>query len=218
LKRKIQYLKYFEAISILILMFIVFLPAGAQTDIPTDTIRIDSAEAEKLGLFNKENRQTFKMIFSGKPAQAALFSLFLPGAGQAYNGKYWKIPIVLGLIGYFGYNAIAASKTYSEMDKAYRCMLRNEVCSYKGITDASQLRPYRDNARSNKERMWVTFSMVYLVQAIEAYIDRHLIDFDLDKNLSFDSGFKNGGLNLGFKYNLNSSKSRLVNKQISKFY
>ena len=189
-----------------VILFLVFILQGhlllSQTDIPTDTIQVDSAEAEKLGLFNKENRQTFKILFSGKPAKAGLYSLLIPGAGQAYNKRYWKIPIVWGAVGYFGYSAYVAGKDYREIDEAYRCMLRNEGCSYNGITDPGQLRPYRDNARSYKENMWVTFSIVYLVQAIEAYIDRHLIDFDLSKDLSFRSGYDNGGFNFGFNYNL----------------
>ena len=195
-----------------LILFLIFILQGhlllSQTDIPIDTIQIDSAEAEKLGLFNKENRQTFKLLFSGKPAKAMMFSLFLPGAGQAFNGRYWKMPIVWGLVGYFGYNAFKANKDYVEIDQAYRCMLENEGCSYKGITDPGQLRPYRDNARSYKERMWVTFSIVYLVQAIEAYIDSHLIDFDLSKDLSVKSGYGKNGFSFGFKYNLNGNKKR----------
>ncbi len=203
MENKDFFIRILLSLSILMMLFVSNNILLAQTDIPTDTIQIDSAEAEKLGLFNKENRRTFKILFSGKPAKAALFSLFLPGSGQAYNGKYWKMPIVWGLIGYFGYNAYSASKKYKEMDDAYWCMVRNEHCSYNGITDPNQLRPYRNNARSYKERMWVTFSIVYLVQAIEAYIDRHLIDFDLNKDLSFKPEFSKRGFAIGLNYNLN---------------
>ncbi|HHH54250.1 MAG TPA: hypothetical protein ENK91_11370 [Bacteroidetes bacterium] len=172
----------------------------SQTDIPTDTIQIDSAQAQKLGLFNKENRKTFKIVFSGKPAEAFLFSVFLPGAGQAFNGKYWKMPLVWGAIGYFGYAAIQATNDYNNWDNTYRCLLRGQNCSYNGISSPTQLRPYRDRARSNMERMWVSFGAVYLIQAIEAYIDRHLIDFDLDKNLSFSPVISPLGIQVGMVY------------------
>jgi hypothetical protein len=66
-------------------------------------------------------------------------------------------------------------------------MLRNESCVYEGINNATTLRPYRDQARTKNERNWVTFSVIYLVQILEAYINRHLIDFDLDEDLSFNS-------------------------------
>ncbi len=196
-----------NGVGIIVVLIIILLNTNlySQTDIPTDTIAVDSAEAARLGLFNKENRKTFKIIFSGKPTEAALFSLFLPGAGQAYNGRYWKMPIVWGLIGYFGYNAFRASKEYRDIDYAYRCMLRNENCSYKGITDSGQLAPYRLQARSLRDRMWVTFTVVYLIQAVEAYIDRHLIDFDMSKDLTIKPGFSNGGINLGFSYNINGN-------------
>lgn len=172
-----------------------------------DTIKIDSTEAEKKGLFDKENRKTFKIIFSGKPAKAALFSLIIPGGGQAYNRKYWKVPVAWGLVGYFGYQAIQSRNTYKEMDDAYRCMLRGENCSYENITDPATLRSYRDQARSTSERNWVTFSAVYLIQVLEAYIDRHLIDFDLNENLAFKSAISPEFAAIGLTLQLNKKSS-----------
>jgi len=55
-----------------------------------DTIKVDSAEAVQMGLFDAENRKTFKIMFSGKPARAGLYSLFLYKLIQQYNKKYWK--------------------------------------------------------------------------------------------------------------------------------
>jgi hypothetical protein len=174
-----------------------------------DTIRVDSAEAERRGLFDAENRKTFKIIFSGKPGRAALYSLVIPGAGQAYNRKYWKVPIVWGAVGFFGYQAVTATQTFREMDKAYRCMLRGGECIYvygpknKEITiaTAGEMRPLRDRGRNASERSWVTFSAIYLIQVFEAYIDRHLIDFDMDENLTFSTMAAPGYLGIGFTMN-----------------
>ncbi|MBK7094687.1 MAG: hypothetical protein IPH57_06480 [Saprospiraceae bacterium] len=184
------FLKNLKNIFFILQLLLFFMLTGIlrSQNIPfPDTIKVDSTEAEIKGLFDKENRKTFKIIFSGKPAKAALFSLVIPGGGQAYNRKYWKVPIAWGLVGFFGYHAIQSRNTYKEMDNAYRCMLRGENCSYENITDAITLRPYRDQARNTNERNWVTFSAVYLIQVLEAYIDRHLIDFDLNENLAFKS-------------------------------
>ncbi len=180
-----------------------------------DTIKIDSAEAVHMGLFDAENRKTFKIMFSGNPARAGLYSLIIPGAGQIYNKKYWKAPIVWGVVGYFGYVAVKSNIEYRAMDKAYRCMLNGDSCSYTiinanktqtVITDEKIMRSYRDTKRNSNENNWVIFSVVYLVQVLEAYIDRHLIDFDLNPNLSFNSSITPDFKGFGISYNLNQNK------------
>ena len=221
-QRLISLIKLISANRLLLVFYMVFLfsinltPLLSQNNPFPDTIKIDSADAAQRGLFDKENRQTFKIIFSGKPAKAALFSLLIPGGGQAYNRKYWKIPIAWGLVGYFGYQAYQFNKDYKEMDKAYRCMLRGEECQYTftggyTISDAKTLRPYRDKARSASERNWVTFSAIYLLQVIEAYIDRHLIDFDLDENLALTPSITPGYSGIGVTMQLNKTSTEKKN-------
>ena len=187
-----------QAVLSVVLFLLFHHLAVAQTDIPADTIRVDSSEARRFGLFNKENSKTFKILLSGKPAKAALFSLLIPGGGQAYNKRYWKIPVVWAVVGYTGYLALQAENNYREIDDIYKCLLRHGDCSYNGITDASLLAPWRQKARSLRERMWVTFSLVYFVQMVEAYIDRHLIDFDISEKLTFKPLVTPAGVNIGF--------------------
>jgi hypothetical protein len=181
-----------------------------------DTISIDSAEAAHLGLFDAENRKTFKIMFSGEPARAGLYSLIFPGAGQIFNEKCWKAPIVWGVVGYFGYVAVKSNNEYRAMDKAYRCMDDGGSCTYTIInanktktiiTDKKIMRSYWDAKRSSNERNWVTFSVIYLVQVLEAYIDRHLIDFDLDPNLTFNSSITPDFKGFGLTYNIIQGKS-----------
>lgn len=199
---------------IVIILFIFNNISYSQTDIPTDTVKVDSAQAEKLGLFNKENKKTFKIIFSGNPGKAALYSLIVPGGGQAYNKRYWKIPIVWIAVGWVGYLAIQGNNEYKKANNVYKCLLKGELCDYNGITSATQLRPYRDQLRSSRERKWVTFGIIYLVQSIEAYIDRHLIDFDLEEDLSFKQNFENGSVNFGFSLNLSKQSKKLSNRKL----
>lgn len=203
----IIFIKSLIMIIPIVFISMISMQASYGQNIPfPDTIRVDSAEAESRGLFDAENRKTFKIIFSGKPGKAALYSLLIPGGGQAYNRKYWKLPIVWGAVGFFGYQAISATRNYREMDKAYRCMLRGEECFYEygpenrkiRVTTAGEMRPIRDRGRNASERSWVTFSAIYLIQVFEAYIDRHLIDFDMDENLTFSSFVSPGYLGVGF--------------------
>ena len=192
----------FRLVMVAAIAIINSFPLPAQTDIPTDTITVDSTEASRLGLFNKENSQTIKLLLSGKPAKAGLYSLLIPGGGQFYNRRYWKIPLVWALVGYSGYLALQAEHNYREIDDIYKCLLKHGDCSYQGITDASILAPWRSKARSLRERMWVTFSLVYLIQVVEAYIDRHLIDFDISEKLAFKPVLTPVSINFGFSFAL----------------
>ena len=94
-------------------------------------------------------------------------------------------------------------------------MLRGENCSYNGITEATTLRPYRDKARNSSERNWVTFSAVYLIQVLEAYIDRHLIDFDMNENLAFKPTISSEYAAIGLTMQL--SKKSSVAKKLFEF-
>ncbi|MBK9507903.1 MAG: hypothetical protein IPO03_21370 [Bacteroidetes bacterium] len=81
--------------------------AKAQTDTVavTDTIITAAVDTTAVG---SDSLQTpfYKNLWSHNPhsvGRAALYSAIIPGLGQAYNGKYWKIPIVYGAIGTAGY-------------------------------------------------------------------------------------------------------------------
>ena len=195
----------FLIIWVLVIIFFKSEFSIAQTDIPQDTIYVDSTQAINFGLFEKENRKTFKMLFSGKPGKAALYSLIIPGAGHFYNKKYWKIPISMGLVGYFGYTAVQSQIKFHEINFAYKCVLNGGECTYDGrIYDAGTLYDRMDRYRIINERQWVTFSFIYVGQAIWSYIDRHLIDFDMNENLTFKPIITPVGPTLGLALNMNS--------------
>ncbi len=195
---------------IFFVVFTVFSDSyvSAQDAPQPDTIQMDSAKAVRLGLFNKENKKTFKVLFSGKPGRAALFSFIIPGAGQVYNKNYWKASIVVGVMGFLGYQAITASQKYRDINHSYKCMRRGEGCTYKGITNPDILKPIRDKARTNAEDAWVFFAIGHLIQTFWAYVDRHFIDFDMDKNLTLKPIISNYSYSLGLSYNINSKKKK----------
>ncbi|MEZ4908316.1 MAG: DUF5683 domain-containing protein [Saprospiraceae bacterium] len=196
----------------IIFIFMINENGKSQVDLPKDTILIDSTDAIKLGLFDKENKKTFKMLFSGKPARAGFYSLIFPGGGQIYNKKYWKVPLAWALVGTVGYFSVKSQIKYHRIDFAYKCMVNGGDCIYtyqnEEISDVNSLYDYRYKYRAYNERQWVLFSFVYLIQVIEAYVDRHLIDFDLDKNLSFQPIITPQGTLLSMSFNLNYSKNK----------
>lgn len=130
-------------------------------------------------------------IFEGKPGKAALYSLVLPGAGQAYNRRYWKIPLAVGLEGFFIYRIIDKKRQFNSLDDKWREFLVDPVIAASNCDDpdsqyttASQVKTDRDNVRRDLEYAWVFWGLSHLVVTLEAFVDRHLIDFDIDEDLS----------------------------------
>ena len=124
------------------------------------------------------------------PKVAALRSAVLPGWGQAYNKKYWKIPIVYGALGttagVFFYNL----KTYKLLRKAviYRS---DRDTSNDRLIDPSlinlsteSLRSYRNEYRQNIDYSVLVFLLFWGLNVVDATVDAHLKAFDVSPDLS----------------------------------
>ena len=131
------------------------------------------------------NNNTFFDIFTGKPGKAAFYSLIVPGGGQFYNKRYWKIPLVWGLEGTAIYWYIWNDQRLDEWQAAYLGLLNNEIEEYKGVNQSSTAKLVRDRYRKNKEYAYIGIILAHLLNVFDAFIDRHLIDFDIDDDLSF---------------------------------
>jgi len=143
-------------------------------------------EKEKNGPFS------FFKVFSGNPGRAALYSAILPGAGQAYNKKYWKVPIVLAAegtaIGFIVYN----QQKYRNWRLAHRLMSEGELPGgYLGATTPSQARLVRDQWAQRRDYAIIGTVAIHIIQIADAFIHRHLIEFDVSDDLSFNA-FTNG--------------------------
>jgi hypothetical protein len=114
----------------------------------------------------------FKM--KKKPWVAVLLSAVLPGAGQFYNRSYWKIPVVLGLAGYFGYEYWREDKNYRDYRDRYSASQTPENPEGDG-----NLKTLREFYRSQRGDFTWYFIIVYFVNLVDAYIDAHLFDFDV---------------------------------------
>ncbi len=118
---------------------------------------------------------TSKDLKPRNPKTATLLSLF-PGLGQAYNRKYWKMPIIYGGLGVLGYVFNNNRVLYNQNLKQYEAS---------GFTDAfalSELEAYRKNMEINV----IMMAGVYLLQIIDANVDAHLSGFDISDDLSLD--------------------------------
>lgn len=126
---------------------------------------------------------------SHSPRKATLLAL-IPGAGQAYNRKYWKMPIVYAGFGAGFYLGITNNNDYKLYKAAYDYKMnvtadvseaaKNEAARY----TADNLISLRDYYRRNMELSWIITAAWYLVQIIDANVDAHFFYYDVNDNLT----------------------------------
>jgi hypothetical protein len=142
------------------------------------------------------------------PAKAAFYSAILPGLGQAYNKKYWKIPLVYAAIGTSLYFYIDSNKNYNAVRDAYKRRLEGyDDDDYSYLSDTSL-----ESAQTlyKKNRDYSAFFMIafYALNIIDANVDAALLQFNVNENLSIypnvypnDVTYKtNVGLTVNFKF------------------
>jgi hypothetical protein len=118
------------------------------------------------------------------PKKATLLSLAVPGLGQAYNKKYWKIPLVYAIIGTPLYFALEEAKHYNEFKDAYVAEELGEVHKYTDIYNSTQLNSLLQSHRQNRDLFLVLTAAAYAMNVLDAAVDAHLYNFDVSDNLS----------------------------------
>jgi hypothetical protein len=169
------------------LLFLLFISGFAMAQDPTDNIVVD-AKTKRLLLAQDSIANLYD---ANRPSKAAFYSAVIPGLGQAYNGKYWKIPLVYGAIGGSVYAYIFNDREYDRLRAAFQIRLsggtNDEFSNEDGtpiITNAGLERGQKTLQR-NKELSLLIAAAFYAVQIIDANVDGHLSQFDVDRDLSF---------------------------------
>ena len=150
--------------------------------------------------------------------------LVIPGAGQIYNRKYWKLPIIYG--GFVGcaYALTWNGQMYKDYSQAYQDIMSNNPNnnSYEdflppGVDVNDRMEYYQDLFRRRKDLYRrqrdlsiFVFIGVYLLSVIDAYVDAELSDFDISKDLSmtwaptvFNDAFRNRPQGVGLQCRIN---------------
>ena len=119
------------------------------------------------------------------PSRAAFYSAILPGLGQAYNGKYWKIPIVYAALGAGVYFYIDNNTQYKRARDAYKRRLAGFTDDefQNRLTDDA-LREAQKNYRRNKELSLLVTVGLYALNIIDANVDAHLLQYNINDDLS----------------------------------
>lgn len=143
------------------------------------------------------------------PSRAAFYSAILPGLGQAYNKKYWKIPIAVGGIAAGIYFYKSNDKKYQLYRDAYKRRLAGYTDDefFPRVTNDGLIRAQR-TLRQNKELSLLITVGIYALNIIDANVDAHLLQFNVDENLALKPHFQYNeqenssdlGLTLNFKF------------------
>ncbi|MDH7444247.1 DUF5683 domain-containing protein [Aquimarina sp. 2201CG14-23] len=122
------------------------------------------------------------------PARAAFYSAILPGLGQAYNGKYWKIPIVYGALGAGVYFYKFNNDQYTEARDFYKNRLAglpDDINNRLSVLSNEQLIDRQRRFKRDQELSILITVGLYVLNIIDANVTAHLQQFNVSKDLSF---------------------------------
>lgn len=155
-------------------------PTLAEPEIPTDSLK----------------KEIDRKVWVPNPTKATWLALVIPGGGQIYNRKYWKLPIFYGGFAGCAYALTWNNKMYKDYSNAYKDAMNGHMDS-SSITDLlppnhripdSQLqellRKRKDTYRRYRDLSIFAFIGVYLLSVVDAYVDAELSNFDITPDLS----------------------------------
>lgn len=125
----------------------------------------------------------YKREVKGQAGKATLYSILMPGLGQAYNGEYWKIPIYWGaLVGSYHYWA-TNNKNYKRYKRIHN-EATAEDSTYEGLIPAERALYYRNVFRRFRDYSVVAIVGSYLLQVIDANVFAYMQDFEVSDDLT----------------------------------
>ena len=178
---------------------------------PTDSLsaRVSKSDVEILSDIQVSNAS--ESLTKYNPTKAGLYSAVLPGLGQYYNKKYWKIPIVWGAIGTGVGVTLWNNKQYKRYRDAFVAQLNglpHEFSDIPGIT-AEALGRTQDSAKRQRDYAIAVTGLIYILNIMDAVVDAHLYEGRKDPDLAlsptliydeFSPQNTKAGLSLNFKF------------------
>ncbi|WP_310393546.1 DUF5683 domain-containing protein [Hymenobacter sp.] len=176
-------------------------PAVVLSDTAEARQVVESPEARRRKAAADSAKRTERMFrafgYQGirltRPGKAALLAALLPGAGQIYNRRWWKLPLVYGSLGGVIYGEVFYQKIYREFADAYNLVqadptkLQNPIFLGENAAQVRSLNGLNSNVirfRGYRDIFYLYIGLAYGLQIVDALVDAHLKDFDVSDDLS----------------------------------
>lgn len=176
---------YSKKIIVLVCTLCFYAFAKAQQRDPSDTI-IDADDLEVVA-----PKEAYDPL---RPAKAAFYGAVFPGLGQIYNKDYWKLPLVYGALGSTIYgikiNSDQAERARTALKERFagridEFTIQNEDGTFTEIVTDARLIDRQDFFQRRRDLFVLITAGVYILQIVEANVDAHLSQYDVDDDLSF---------------------------------
>lgn len=190
-------------------IFCILLLAGFSFFYSQEIKSLDSIKTEKEVVEDIE-KANMKNTPKYNPTKAGLYSAVLPGLGQYYNKKYWKIPIVWGGIGTGVGITLWNQKQYNRYRDAFVAELNGQEHEFSNIPGVTKevLGRTQDRVKRQRDYAIAVTSLVYILGIVDAVVDAHLYEGRKDPDLAlkptviFDEfGNTNSKAGLSLSYN-----------------
>lgn len=187
---------------LLVFLTLSFVTASAQQK--TDSIHVATTRASKApdtsavfksaeSIFYLDSIRQTKL--SVKPQKKLLdskkayqYSLFIPGGGQVYNKRYWKVPLIYAGFAGLIYSVIWNGAEYTKYQVLYKGLTEPNYFPKpkpsERLVSADQVLSNMGYHKRNRTLTIIGFVALYLVQVVDAYVDAQLSGFDVSDNLS----------------------------------
>ncbi|MEN0002780.1 MAG: DUF5683 domain-containing protein [Bacteroidota bacterium] len=180
-------MKYWIFITLLFSSCSLSFLQAQQATPPSDTLNTSQLQSAVDSLQQTLAEEEQKEKRMPVPRKAAFWSLALPGAGQIYNRSWWKVPLVYGAMGGMAYLVDFNTRQYNRLRTALDLKRQDEPHEFSNtnLDDEDALRSLRDGFDRDRQLSYIFTVVVYGLQAMEAFVDAHLQNFDVNDDLSF---------------------------------
>lgn len=180
-------ISYVFGLALLLWAPVAFGQAPPTAQPQTDTAKIATEGATSDSLQQLKRKNWFTRDYPS-PKKAAILSMAIPGGGQIYNKRWWKLPLVYGAVVGMGLTIDYNQSNYRRLRDALELKRDTMEHEFSGtsIDNERALRSLRDEFDKNTQMAYVGMFIVYTLQALEAFVDAHLKSFNVDDDIGME--------------------------------
>lgn len=170
-----------------LILFILVFSGLAYGQVENDSVEIAQPITEIVAVDATAKIDTIDYLTMKNPIRASLYSAIFPGMGQIYNDKWWKAPLVWGILGTGAGFIIHYNNQYKEfrgyyLDKLYGYPLENPTLNNMSV---EQLANIQDDRKRSRDYAIALTALGYILNIVDATVDAHLYGIKKDPDLSF---------------------------------